>query len=152
MSSKTLIKKTRLGLLPSDVLIIIFEFEGFAKENTNKFLKQFKQILKSQKYYSFAFRSSYHDDYDYGPRICSVPLLNIKENYKYLLNYKKAISFCNCETPCCYQFHYNRKISYNCGCHEKKPGGVSYIYCLDRTGDKKITIRVEKTGFCVKIT
>lgn len=149
MTSQKLITKTRLELLPNDILIHIFEFEGFAKENHNKFLKQFSKILESQKYYSFAFTSSYDDNY--GPYLRSVPGLNIKENYKYLLNHKKSVSFCNCKTPCCYQFHYNKQIPYICGCHEKIPGGISYIYCLNNRVDKKITIRLEKTGFCVKI-
>lgn len=151
MNVQSLIKKSPLAQLPNDILAIIFEFEGFAKENYNIFLKEFKKILESKIYYNLAFRVSYNDKLDgVSCYLRSIPLLKIKENFKFLLNHKKTLSYCNCDTPCCYRFHYENQLGYSCGCHEKKTYGVSYTYPINRT-NQKITIRVEKTGFCVKI-
>lgn len=132
--------------LPETVILIIFEFEGLAKENNDKFIKMFKNILLSKKYYSLALRTSYqYDDFS----LKSVPSLNNRETYKYILNAKKHISFCECHYTCCIKFMYYINKKYICGCHENKSGGISYIFHLN-TG-KKIYIRTENTGFCVKI-
>jgi hypothetical protein len=133
--------------LPETVILIIFEFEGLTKENNDKFIKMFKDILLSKKYYSLAFRTSYQ--YDDDIHLKSVPSLNKIETYKYILRAKKHISFCECKHNCCIKFMYDINKKYICGCHEKKSGGISYIFHLN--AGKKIYIRTENTGFCVKI-
>jgi hypothetical protein len=130
---------------PKSVILIIFEFEGLAKENYDKFIKMFKNILLSSQYYTQAFRSAYsYNDL----RLKCVPSLNYRETYKFILNAKKHITFCECQQCCCIKFMYDKKYKYVCGCHEKKSGGLTYIYHIN--GGKKIYIRLEKTGFCVK--
>jgi len=131
--------------LPESVMLIIFEFEGLAKENNDKFIKMFKNILLSIKYFRLAFRSSN----SYEVRLKGIPSLNCREIYNYILRAKKHISFCDCQHICCIKFMYDLKKPYICGCHEKKSGGISYIFHIN--GGKKIYIRVENTGFCVKI-
>jgi hypothetical protein len=135
--------------LPETVMLIIFEFEGLAKENNDKFIKMFKKILLSTKYYSLAFRSAhqYHDMLSL--RLKSIPGLNYRETYKYILSAEKHILFCYCQQDCCIKFMYDKKNKYVCGCHENKSGGITHIYHIN--GGKKIYIRSEKTGFCVKI-
>jgi hypothetical protein len=132
--------------LPASVILIIFEYEGLAKENNDKFVKLFKKILLSSQYYKQAFRTSYqYDDF----HLKSVPSLNKIEIYKYILRAKKHITFCGCQHNCCIKFMYDINKKYICGCHEKKSGGISYIFHLN--SGKKICIRTENTGFCVKI-
>jgi hypothetical protein len=78
--------------------------------------------------------------------------LSIKEKYKFILNCKKRVSFCSCcVKPCCYRFQYNDTGKYICGCHANNTCGVSYSYYLGQRQKQKITVRTEKTGFCVKI-
>jgi hypothetical protein len=134
--------------LPLSVILIIFEYEGLAKENYDKFIKMFKKILLSAKYYRLAVKS-YNDDNCNCLHFKSIARLNCRENYKYILAAQKYTLFCNCENHCCIKFIYNKTKGYNCGCHDKKTYGVSYAYHIN--GGKKILIRTDKNGFCVKI-
>lgn len=140
-----------MSILPTDVCVLIFEYEGEAKKNNEKFLKEFNKILEIQKYYGLAFRlPRMYDDDSFGCVLRSIPLLNTSSIYKFILNQKKRVSYCNCGEACCYQFHYEPNKQYICGCHEKKSiGGLSYTYPYL---NKKLSIRKESTGFCVKIT
>ena len=144
-------KKNLFGrFLPSDIIILIFEFEGFAKKNAAKFLNEYNKIMDIKLYYILAFRiPSMWDDDLTSPLIKGIPLLNTSNNYKFILNQKKIVSYCKCNKVCCYQFHYNLNKNYKCSCHDKTSiGGLSYTYPYK---NKKLTIRKEKTGFCVKI-
>lgn len=146
--SKQVTKPIYLNILPSDVLVLIFEFEGSAKENYNIILKEFKKILEIKNCYNLAFQilQSYDDRF----YLRQIPSLHTTSTYKFILNQKKVSSFCNCKEPCCYQFHYQNDKKYICNCHEKKERGIVYYYGLNKK--EKLAIRPDQTGFCVKIT
>jgi len=147
MSNQVTNKKNYLRILPSEIVFIIFEFEGSQKENYNKTLKEFQKILESRKLYKLAFKLPK----SYGDYILrQVPLIHSTPMYKFILNQKKVISKCDCIEPCCYRFQYSNQTSYSCGCHEKKEAGIVYSYYVNTK--EKLSIRKEKTGFCVKIT
>jgi hypothetical protein len=150
MSNQLTKKPSYFRVLPCDVLMLIFEFEGSAKENYNKVLNEFNKIMNIKLYYNLAFRiPSMWDDDLTSPIIKGIPLLNTSNNYKFILNQKKIVSYCKCNKACCYQFHYNLNKNYKCSCHDNiSIGGLSYTYPYK---NKKLTIRKEKTGFCVKI-
>jgi hypothetical protein len=143
------IQKFNLYNLPKEILIIIFEFEGLNKIIHDKFLKEFKKILDIERHYRLAYRASYYNDDFY---VRAVKGLKVKEKYKFILNCKNRVSFCSCLKPCCYRFQYNNDTEkYICGCHAKNTCGVSYSYSIGQRQKQKITVRTEKTGFCVKI-
>jgi hypothetical protein len=139
--------KNYLCILPSDVLSLIFEFEGIAKENYDKIIKEFQKILKTKKMYDLAFKiPEIYDDMF----LMRVSCLHTTPIYKFILNQKKISSTCQCSEPCCFRFQYYNQTSYNCRCHEKKESGINYSYYLNRK--EKISIIQQETGFCVKIT
>jgi hypothetical protein len=139
-----------MRIFPTDIWVLIFEYEGEAKKNNENCLKEFKKILESQQYYGLAFRlPRMYDDDNFGCILRSIRLLNTSSTYKFILNQKKTVSYCNCDEACCYQFHYDTNKQYICRCHEKKSiGGITYSYPYQ---NKKFLIRKESNGFCVKI-
>jgi hypothetical protein len=147
MSNQLTNKKNYLFILPCDIVSLIFEFEGSQKENYNKILKEFQKILETRKLYKLAFNLPER----YGDFILrKVPGIHSTPIYKFILNQNKVISKCECNEPCCYRFQYSNLTSYSCGCHEKKEAGLVYSYHVNN--QEKLSIRKEKTGFCVKIT
>jgi hypothetical protein len=93
MSNQITNKKNYLLILPSEIVFIIFEFEGSQKENYNKTLKEFQKILESRNLYKLAFKLPK----SYGDYILrQVPLIHSTPMYKFILNQKKVISKCDC--------------------------------------------------------
>jgi len=146
MNTNYLLRMTLLNL-PFDVLQLIFDFEGLAKENYDIFLKKFKNILKSKECHD-KMLWFYHDDKMFCRSI--VPMYRGNPPiYKYILALQKKVSFCDCDTPCCYIFQYKNTDKYTCGCHEQNnSGSISYIFYVNNK--EKISIRTEKEGFCCK--
>jgi hypothetical protein len=124
--------------------------ENSTEKIKNKYtlvINQIKNIMKSQTYYYLAFR--YINEFSFArSNIKRINIVGLTK-YKYLLNYKKAVTFCNCEEPCCFRFQYKEEVKYICGCHEKKTFGIFESCYLNR--DCVLSVRTEKTGFCVKI-
>ena len=136
--------------LPLDVLLLILEFEGFAKENQQYFIKKFKKILEIERNYKLAYLPTYYYETFMSKHL--KPIDGIYFDYKFLLNYKKFSSFCVCEKPCCFSFQYYNEEKHHCGCHEKQHDNAlvwKYIINTHVTREKKLLIRTQKTGFCI---
>jgi len=113
-----------------------------------KGVKEFKKRLNIERYYRLGFIvSANYDDFYIEP----INILRAKYKYKFLLN-NKYTSYCSCEKPCCYRFQYKDTEKYTCGCHNNDTRGISYTYNLFNLSKESITVRVEKPGFCVKMT
>ena len=140
---------------PYELLDLIFEFDEDKWNNYYNFIKEYKKIINSKNLYSKVYNTSYRNQDDLSNYLMPMNNYNTKSICKYILYYTKYGSFCHCDTPCCYQFHYKKNNKkYNCGCHEKIGGGVVFSYYLYDNNFKekyKFSVRTENTGFCVKL-
>jgi len=138
--------------LPTDILLLIFEYEGHGKEHFKKVLQQFSAALKSRIMYNCVYSCINREDSELDSFInnkfyamLALPM------YKFILQFGTYTNRCKCERPCCYQFHYDYTNSkYNCYCHAKISRGISHSFPFGSR--QRINIKTNDNGLCVKIT
>ena len=134
----------KINLLPSDIIELIYEYDGRYKEKKNKSVRQLNYLFKSLIIHDM---TATHE--------CPIKDIDnnqINNSYQFYMFYKNKTG-CNCVEPCCYRFTYWNEEEYSCRCCKLTTscyGDVNYIYHIDRNRTK-LHVSLKYNGFCSKI-